>query len=228
MSLSNFAQAQLLRYYFQGLVPQQLPMIYIGLHNFAPGAGGDQTTGETFYTGYSRLAVAPSPNTFLVSQGSPTRAQNLSPLAFPVCSGALGDTLNFWSVGLAATGPGQLITYGPLGNGTVCGFTGSAGSPCTLFVPALTPGLLLPNSAVVLQALGPGCLLPSGFTDGQLYYVSAVNSLTGAVTLSLTPNGPPLSALNPGSGYLYPVTPMNVSQGQVPTFPPNSLLTFQG
>ena len=227
MGLSNAAQAQLLQYYFQGARPPPMGLLYVGLHSSAPGAGGDQTTGETVYSSYARLPVAPSASTFLVSQGSPTRVQNLQALAFPAC-GTLGDTFNFWSVGLAPTGPGQLITYGPLGSGSVLGFTGGAGSPCSLFVPALAPGQLLPNSSVVLQALGPACLLPQGLVDGQMYYISSANSLTGAVTLSLTPNGPPLSASASGSGYLYPVTPLSVSQGQVPTFPPNSLLTFQG
>lgn len=227
MALSNFAQGQLLQYYFQGLQPPPLPAIYVGLHNAAPGAGGNQSTGETVYSGYSRLAVSPSAGTFLVSQGSPTRAQNLQSLAFPAC-GTLGDTLNFWSVGLAASGPGQLITYGPLGNGTVMGFTGSAGSPCVLFAPALPFGTLV-NAQVVLQALGPGCLLPQGLVDGQIYYVGTVNVVTETLTLSLTPNnGSPVAATIPGSGYLYPVTPLVVSQAMVPTFPANSLLTFQG
>lgn len=228
MSLSTAAQLQILQYYFQGALPPPLGLVYVGLHNAAPGAGGNQSTGETFYSGYARLPVAPSSGTFLVSSGPPARAQNLQPLAFPACSGTLGDTLNFWSLGTMPSGPSPLITYGPLGNGLVCGFTGWAGTPSTLFVPALPFGTLV-NSTVVLQALGPGVLLPRGFVDGQLYYVGTVNIVTGMITLSTTlNNGSPVAASAPGSGYLYPVTPLNVAQGNVPTFPPNSLLTFQG
>lgn len=225
-SLSEAAQAQTLQYYFQGAQPPPLPAIYLALHNAAPGSAGNQSTNETFYAGYSRIAVVPSAGTFLVSQGSPTRAQNLQPLIFPQCNGTLGDTLNFWSIGLAASGPGTLITSGPIGPGLVLGFAADEGSPCTLFVPGLPSGTQV-NSSVVLQSFGPGMLLPQGLVDGQLYYVGTVDAVNGLVTLSYgTDNSSPVSATASGSGFLLPVTPLNVAQGFVPVFPPNSLLAF--
>jgi hypothetical protein len=222
-SLATATQLQILEYYFQGVQPPPLSTIYIALHNAAPGAGGTQSSGETVYSGYARVPIALSGGTFLVSQGSPARAQNLAPIAFPACSGTLGDTLAFWSAGLTATGPGQLITSGPIGNGTAYGFSGAVGAPSQLFVPQL-PGILV-NAPVVLYALGPAILLPGGFNDGQLYYVGTTTSAFITLSTALN-NAAPVAAVSAGSGFLLPVVPLTVTQGVVPTFPVNSLLTF--
>jgi hypothetical protein len=221
MPFSPFAQAQVLSFYFQGLTPGPPVPIYIALHSASPD-GGSQATAETVYAGYARMGAAPSPSTFLVSSGPPARAQNLVAIAFPACSGS-GDTVAFWSVGLSGSGPGQLITSGPIGPGTAYGFTADVGAP--LFVPLLPPGTV-PGQAVTLYQAGPGALLPGGLVAGQVYYVNAIAG--GELVLGLTPSGPTVLPQTAGSGYLCPVTPLVVAQGTVPTFPPNSLLTFLG
>lgn len=228
MPLSDVVQLQVLQHYFQGCALPTISQSYLALHRSDPG-GDNQGVGETTYAGYTRLSIAPSPSTFLVSPGPPARAQNATPLAFPPCVGA-GDTVSFWSLGLNQSGPGALIAYGPIvgSSDTLRGFAGYAGSPAVLFVPNLPYGTQV-NDLVTLQQMGPGMLLPLGLVEGQLYYVGTVNVVTGNVTLSLAlDNAAPADATGAGNGFYYPTTPMIITQGNVPTFPPNSLLTFQG
>ena len=222
MAFSDALQVQALECLFQGLVIDLPSPLYLALHNAAPNPAGDQTVNETTYQGYARLAVFPSPSTFAVSAGPPARAQNVQGLSFAPCTG-LGDVLSFWSLGTAAAGPDSLLTYGPIGPGAVYGFAADAMDEC--FVPLLPDGTTVGQAFTVGQ-FGPGVLLPGGLTDGQIYYASSV--MTQSLLLSATQGGPAIGFTTPGSGLLYPVTPMTVSQGQVPTFPPNSLLTFQG
>lgn len=222
MSLSTAVQLKILEALFQSSVLDLPSPLYVGLHNAAPGE--DQSLNESGYSGYARLAVYPSPSTFLVTAGPPARAQNLSALAFPPCTGPIGDTLNFWSIGTQPSGPGQLITSGPIGNGQVYGFSADVGD-VALFVPLLPSGFVI-GQAFTVSPFGPGMLLPGGLVDGAIYYATLV--MTESLLLSATPSGQPITFSTPGSGLLYPVTPVVVAQGVVPTFPPNSLLTFQG
>ena len=83
---------------------------YISLHTGDPGEAGDQTTSETAYTNYARVAVARSGAGWSVSSNT---ASNAAAVNFPTC-GATGATITHFGVGTASTGAGNLLFSGAL------------------------------------------------------------------------------------------------------------------
>jgi len=84
--------------------------LYISLHTSDPGEAGDQTTNETAYTNYGRVAVARSGAGWTVSGNSATNAAQIT---FPQC-GASGATLTHVGIGTDSTGAGVLLYSGAL------------------------------------------------------------------------------------------------------------------
>lgn len=80
-----------------------LSNLYLALHTSDPGASGDQTTNETSYTGYARVAVARTSAGFSVAGGTATLAANAT---FPTCT-AGSATITHVSVGTASSGAGH-------------------------------------------------------------------------------------------------------------------------
>jgi hypothetical protein len=219
-SFSLATQISLLQLLFQGAALPPLKQLYIALHNANPGEAGTQSTNETSYSNYARVAVPCSPGSWLVASGDPPQAQNLQSIIFPAC-GATGDTLSFWSAGVAASGSGQIVTSGPVGATAAYGF--SADVMDNFFVPLLPAGYVV-GQPVILYQFGPGMLLPGGFVEGQVYYIASISQQD--VLLSATPGGHNLGGSTAGTGLFLPVSPLIVVSGMSPTFPPNSLLTF--
>lgn len=80
--------------------------LYISLHTSNPGEAGGQDTGETTYTGYTRLAVARSASGWTVTGGSVT---NDADVTFPQCTASPGSAITHVGIGLASTGAGTLL-----------------------------------------------------------------------------------------------------------------------
>ena len=84
--------------------------LYVSLHNGDVGEAGDQTTNETAYTSYARVAVARSGSGWTVTGGA---VENTAAIQFPACTGGT-DTLTHFAVGLSASGAGQVLYKGTL------------------------------------------------------------------------------------------------------------------
>lgn len=82
--------------------------LYLSLHTSDPGEAGDQTTNETAYTSYARVAVARSGSGFTVSGNSVSPASTVS---FPACTGGTA-TITHFGIGTAASGTGVLLFKG--------------------------------------------------------------------------------------------------------------------
>lgn len=81
---------------------------WISLHTADPGVTGNQTTNETSYGGYTRIAVARS------SGGWTRTAQTVSPAAtivFPACTSG-SATITHAGIGTASSGTGHLLSVG--------------------------------------------------------------------------------------------------------------------
>jgi hypothetical protein len=118
MSKSNALETDILNLLFRGIA---LPAAYGGslfmsLHESDPGEAGDQTTGETAYGSYARVAVArdQTANAFNVSGNT---ASNAVTAVFPVSTTG-PHTLTHWAIGTAATGAGRLLYKFPLVDGS--------------------------------------------------------------------------------------------------------------
>jgi hypothetical protein len=81
---------------------------YVSLHTGDPGEAGDQTTSETAYTSYARVAVARSGSGFTVTGNSVSPAANVD---FPECTGST-STITHFGIGTASSGAGVLLYKG--------------------------------------------------------------------------------------------------------------------
>lgn len=91
--------------------------LYVALHTADPSAG-NQSTSEVSYTGYARVAVTRADNTaWTVSTNT---AQNAGVVAFgQATSGSFPITATHFSIGLSASGAGQIVYSGALGSSLV-------------------------------------------------------------------------------------------------------------
>lgn len=85
-----------------------LTALYVSLHTADPGEAGDQTTSETNYTGYARVAVNRNSGGWTVTANSVSPA---SAITFGTCTGGSG-TITHFGVGTASSGAGKLLYKG--------------------------------------------------------------------------------------------------------------------
>ncbi len=84
--------------------------LYVSLHTADPGEAGDQTTNETAYTNYARVAVARTGGGWTVTANA---VANAALVQFPQC-GVTGATLTHFGVGTDTSGAGKLLYSGAL------------------------------------------------------------------------------------------------------------------
>ena len=84
--------------------------LYVGLYTADPGTGISQSTNETSYTNYTRIAVVRTTSGWTVSTNT---AVNAALIQFPQC-GATGATLTYVAIGTASTGAGNVLYSGAL------------------------------------------------------------------------------------------------------------------
>lgn len=82
-----------------------LTNLYISLHTASPGIGGAQTTNETAYTNYTRIAVARTSGGWTVASGA---ASNAALIQFPQC-GVTGATITHVAIGTDSSGAGKVL-----------------------------------------------------------------------------------------------------------------------
>jgi hypothetical protein len=88
--------------------------LFIALHTADPAETGNQTTSETAYTGYARVAVARSGAGFTVSGTAPTQVANAAAVTFGLCTASPGAALTHFSIGRDTSGAGEIIVSGAL------------------------------------------------------------------------------------------------------------------
>jgi len=84
---------------------------YLALHTADPGEAGIQTTSETAYTGYARIAVPRTTAGFTVSANSVSLFANAD---FGSCTAAPGTAITHFSIGDDATLGGKIRYKGTL------------------------------------------------------------------------------------------------------------------
>lgn len=87
-----------------------LTNLYVSLHTSDPGEAGDQTTNETSYTSYARVAVARSGSGWTVTGNSVSPA---AAITFPTATGGT-ETITHAAVGTDASGAGKLLYSGSI------------------------------------------------------------------------------------------------------------------
>jgi hypothetical protein len=87
-----------------------LTNLFVSLHTGDPGEAGNQTTSETSYTSYARVAVARSGSGWTVTGNAVT---NAALIQFPQCTGGTA-TITHFAVGTATSGTGKVLYKGAL------------------------------------------------------------------------------------------------------------------
>ncbi len=85
-----------------------LTNLYVSLHTSDPGEAGNQSTNETTYTSYARVAVARTSGGWTVTSNSVSPVANID---FPACTGGTA-TITHFGVGSASSGTGVLYYSG--------------------------------------------------------------------------------------------------------------------
>lgn len=85
-----------------------LTNLYVSLHTADPGAAGSQTTSETSYTSYARVAVARTSSGWAVSSNVGSPVANID---FPQCTGG-SATITHFMVGTASSSTGKNLWSG--------------------------------------------------------------------------------------------------------------------
>jgi len=85
--------------------------LYLSLHTADPGVGGAQTTNETAYTNYARIAVVRTTSGWDVPSGGATA--NAALAQFAQC-GVTGATITHVAIGTASSGTGTVLYAGAL------------------------------------------------------------------------------------------------------------------
>lgn len=184
--------------------------LYLSLHTAAPGNAGSQTTSETAYTNYARVAVPRTTGGWTVTQGSGTTFSNVTNAAavnFPAC-GATGATLTHWGLGLASSGAGTLLGWGPLGPtaGPAVPFEATAAAPGVFTTTGYSP---TNGDTVMFYQTSGSQGLPGGITEGTIYTVAGASGITfntGTTTSTA------------GSGMMIKASSLVVSSGITPSF----------
>lgn len=85
-----------------------LTNLYVSLHTADPADAGNQTTSETAYTSYARVAVARTSGGWTVTGNSVSPTANID---FPACTGGTA-TITHFGIGTASSGTGKLLYSG--------------------------------------------------------------------------------------------------------------------
>lgn len=92
--------------------------LYVALHTADPGVTGTQSTSEVTYAGYARVAVLRTTGGWTASTLASTSP--VANITFPAGSGGSG-TATYASIGMLASGAGQILYSGPLTPSIVTG-----------------------------------------------------------------------------------------------------------
>lgn len=84
--------------------------LYVALHTADPTEAGDQTSNETAYTGYQRIAVPRGGSVGFTRTGS--QVVNTSVILFDEVTAAPGADLTHFSIGSLASGAGVIYLIG--------------------------------------------------------------------------------------------------------------------
>lgn len=192
-----------------------LTNLAVALHTADPGEAGTMSTSEVTYTGYARVSVARTTGGWTVTNNSVSPAANID-FGQRTDNGTAVVATHF-SVGFTGAGAAKIINRGVIGSvqGPCTGATSD-----TITIPGHT---LSVDDRVVFYAT-EGSSLPTGVTEGTVYYVKTVSG--DGVTISTTQGGTTLDVTASGDGVAYKVTPLTISLNSIPRLTTSTAITI--
>src|SRR5690349_9512952 len=189
--------------------------LYVSLHTAEPGEGGDQTTNEAAYTNYARVAVARTSGGWTVSSN---QVSNAAAINFAQC-GLTGANISHWAIGTDPSGAGKILYKGPLGSVVQGPFTAKTDDTITI------PGHSLAVDERVAFYPAFGSSLPTGITEGTIYWVKTVSG--NDITISATQGGSVVDITAVGDGVAIEAAVLAVSNGITPSFAIGALVVTE-
>jgi len=182
--------------------------LYCSLHTGEVGETGDQTTNEVTYTPYVRRGIVRTASGWTVSSN---QVSNAAAITFPQRTDAgAAQVATHWALGTAGSGAGMVLYKGPLG--TVCQGPFTAKTDDTITIPGHT--LAVDERVAFYPAFGSS--LPTGITEGTLYWVITVSG--DDITVSETQGGGAVNISAVGDGVAYEARTLSISQNVTPEF----------
>lgn len=181
-----------------------LTNIYVALHTAWPGEAGVQNTSECAYGSYARVAVARSGSGWTVTNNV------VSPVAsveFPEATSGTESAM-FFSTGVASSGATKILHMGVIGS-SLGPFVGATND--TITIPGLS-GLAVDDRIAFFAP--PGAALPSGITEGTVYWVKTLSG--DAITIAATQGGAAIDLTTVGDGVAFRVAPIAITTGVTP------------
>lgn len=192
-----------------------LTNISVSLHTADPGSG-TQATSEVAYTGYARVSVARTSGGWTVTANSVSPAANID-FGQRTDNGA-AQVVTHWSTGVTGGGATKIFDRGVIG--AIAGpMTGATSD--TITIPGHT---LIVDDRVAFYATA-GSTLPTGITEGTVYWVKTV--ATDTVTISTTQGGATLDITASGDGIAYKISPITVNQNSIPRLTTATAITIE-
>lgn len=184
--------------------------LYFSAHTAFPGEAGSQTTSECAYTGYTRQAVARNTG-FTASTNSVTNASTVS---FGSKTAGTDETIFFVGVGRSASGAGTLDYICPCSSDRAL-FTATTADVVT--VPGVS--LAVDDRVCLFDIVESD--YPTGLTAGTVYFVKTVSG--NDITLATTSGGATVDITAAGSGMLFKMAGLLVSNGVNPQIAASAL-----
>lgn len=184
-----------------------LTNLYVSLHSADPTDAGTQSSNEVTYTSYARVAVPRTTGGWTAAQVSGvTSVTPATTISFPAGTGGSGQAM-FFGIGTASSGAGSLLYAGVLGTNLGAFAAATSG---TITVPGHNYAMG-DRCAFFSQ---PGSALPTGLTEGTVYYV--VSSATDTITISATSGGAALTFSASGHGIAFKDVGITLGAGVTP------------
>lgn len=199
MSKSTGASNTILDYHVRATTPSAITP-YLALFTAV------ETPAEPSGNGYARVPIGTSTFGSAAASGS---IANTAAITYAQATGSWGDIIGFGIYDALTSGNLLRKTYAV--SGAWFTFTALASND-ELTAPAHT--FVNTDKVVVIDL--PGSVIPTGISQGTLYFV--VNASGNIFELSLTSGGAVINLTADGGGRIAKVVPTTVSNGMIPSF----------
>ena len=233
MSKSNAFETSHLQHVFQnaaianigdasGLQPSSADgSLFVALHTAWPGETGDQSTNEAAYTSYARVGVSRNGATGWTVSGN--NVSNTALVQFPTATGG-SETEFFASIGVASSGATVILYIVKMGTRLGTGVVDANGVTNNDFsLPS--HGLVADDRVAFFTRDGEA--LPTGITEGQVYWVISTGLATDTFRFSATQAGAAIDITAVGQAHVFQMVGLAVSNGIRPEFSAGDLDVFE-
>jgi hypothetical protein len=211
MSFTNYLEGKVMDEVFGATAFSAPANLFVALHSAYPDEAGSGA--ELSGNGYARVSVANNTTNF--PNYASDQKKNGAEIAFPQATGNWSEAVAV-SIFDASSG-GNMLARGWLGSDAGKVFVAEADDE-TFNVPGHS---LVVDDKVAVIAI-PGGTLPTGVSEGTIYFVKTVTG--NVITLSATQGGATLAITTDGAGLIKKVVPKTVQTNDTLKFAIDALV----